>query len=146
MISLASAPLTFTHGRLWRSNTECRLRRHMPVWMHRLESQKTVRSPFSYVRSAMPRSDPFEDDDGDLAAGLLLVLGEAGHELLLAGPDSGTLLALSDPGALLDGVHADLEGHHGIGLEVVEPVGVGVGPPWKRRWRRRRPLVGTPRG
>src|SRR5918999_5617444 len=127
MISLAAAPLTFTHGRFWRSNTECRLRRQIPVWMHRLESQKTVRSPFSYVRSAMPRSDLFEDDDGDLAAGLLRVLGEAGHELLLAGPDPVTLLALSDPGALLDGVRADLDGHHRVGLEVVEPVGVGVG-------------------
>src|SRR5918999_1834611 len=109
------------------STAAAQLRRRGGCCVDEAESQKTVRSPFSYVRSAMPRSDPFEDDDGDLAAGLLLVLGEAGHELLLAGPDPVTLLALSDPGALLDGVRADLDGHHRVGLEVVEPVGVGVG-------------------
>jgi hypothetical protein len=53
MVSSASAPSRSTHGRFLRLNTECRLRRQIPVWMQRLESQKTVRSSFSYVRVAM---------------------------------------------------------------------------------------------
>ena len=56
MICSASAPSTFTHGRFFRLNTECRLRRQIPVWMQRLESQKTVRSSLSYVRVAMAHS------------------------------------------------------------------------------------------
>jgi hypothetical protein len=55
IIYSASAPSRSTHGRFLRLKTECRLRRQIPVWMQRVESQKTVRSPFSYVRVAMFR-------------------------------------------------------------------------------------------
>src|SRR5437870_2697289 len=78
----ASAPSRSTHGRFLRLKTECRLRRQIPVWMQRVESQKTVRPPFSYVRIAIvtPRLGPGEREDGDGADafGLFRVVGEAG--------------------------------------------------------------------
>src|SRR5581483_8719137 len=66
-------------------------------------------------------------DDGDLPIGLLLVLGEARHELLLPLPDPVPLLALGDASAHIEGVGADLDGDVRVCLDVVEPVGVRRG-------------------
>src|SRR5262249_3399455 len=54
-----------------------------------------------------------EDDHGDLAARLLLVVREAGHELLLLRPDRVALGALRDPCVHRDRVVADLDAHVG---------------------------------
>src|ERR1700761_8556557 len=62
-----------------------------------------------------------EDDDRDLAAGLLLVLGEPGLQFLLPGPDRLPLLRVGHPGGPRDGLGADLEGGLGVGLQVVVP-------------------------
>src|SRR3954469_16420878 len=96
IICSASAPSRSTHGRFLRLKTECRLRRQIPVWMQRVESQKTLRPPFSYVRVAieLPRLGPGEREDGDGADafGLPCVIGEAGEAAGLFGVDAVALV------------------------------------------------------
>src|SRR3954447_26479361 len=74
------------------------------------------------------RSGRFEDDHRDLAAGLRLVLGEAGVLGLLAGPDGLALVGAGDAGPEAAGLGAHLGGGVGVGAPVVVPVGV-VGRP-----------------
>ncbi len=47
MICSTSPPSRLTHERFFKSNTECKLRRQIPVWTQRVESQKTAKPPFS---------------------------------------------------------------------------------------------------
>src|SRR4051794_6891904 len=71
---------------------------------------------------------PFEDDDGDLAGGPLLVFGEDGVSLLLAGPDGLPLVGLGDARIDLEGLGAHLDGGPRMGDEVVVPVRARGGP------------------
>jgi hypothetical protein len=99
------------------------------MWMQRVESQRTVKLPLSYVRLAIVTSRlcPGEREDGDDADafGLSCVVGEAGVAAGLFGVDAVALvtgeLANGDRvavGTTLDRALAD-------GGEVEVPVGVG---------------------
>src|SRR2546430_16958705 len=65
-----------------------------------------------------------QDDDGDLAFRLQLVLLEGGDGALLEVPVPFPLVALGHPGDPLDDVRPHLDGGLGEGHQVVVPIGV----------------------
>src|SRR5947209_6679044 len=97
-------------------------------------SSNSWRARSARLRSRLVRTRSFsglggsayglQDDHWELAGRLLLVGREAGHDLLLLAPDPVSFLALGDTGPDLASLCADLDGGPGVGLEVVEPVGV----------------------
>src|ERR1022692_1691566 len=68
-----------------------------------------------------------ENDDRDLATGLLLVVGEARDGCLLLGPDPLPLVAAGHPGSEIERLGPDLGPHRGIGDQVVVPGRMRVG-------------------
>src|SRR5207245_1671515 len=80
--------------------------------------------PLSVACRAAAASNALQQDHRDLAAGLLLVLGEPRHELLLRLPDRLALLVLEDPGPGVDRFGAALHLATRSGPEVVIPVRV----------------------
>src|SRR5688572_6619728 len=73
-----------------------------------------------------------EDDDGDLPRRLLLVLGEAGHHLLLLRPDLLAFVALRDASSDTPRLVADLDRRLGVGDEVEVPGGMRRGAGLRR--------------
>src|SRR4051794_36456365 len=107
-----SSPATRRATSAMRSSTRATIRRSAWSSSSRCTSRRPMNPGKPVTRAVGTRSGPFEDDDRDLAVGLLLVLVVVGPDLGHEAPQALALFALGDvvahPEAVAPDLHLDL--------------------------------------